>query len=205
MNTHTPCDARPQGSPDNASVASVLDRIHDPATGAETRLGDVAGALGKASFIPNLMLPALAVVSPLSGIPLFSSTCGIWIALVSAQMMLHRDHIWLPGFLMRRGVSSQRLRMVVEKLRTPAAWIDRLTRPRLTFLLHPPFLWFAQLICLLAGLCMPFLELLPFASSILGTVVFFMSLAMLARDGVFVLIGVTILATAPATVFWLAT
>ncbi|WP_294923511.1 exopolysaccharide biosynthesis protein [uncultured Paracoccus sp.] len=189
---------------DDTSVVSVLERIRDCATGQETRLREVVEALGAASFIPNLMLPALAVISPLSGIPLFSSTCGIWIALVSAQMLLHRDHIWLPGFLMRRSIPSQRLRKTAEMLKAPAAWIDRLVRRRLSFLLHPPLLWIAQLTCLLAGLSMPFLELLPFASSTLGTVVFFLSLAMLARDGLILLIGLAILAAAPAAVVWLA-
>lgn len=163
----------------------------------------MVAALGKASFIPNLMLPALAVVSPLSGIPLFSSTCGIWIALVCAQMMLHRDHIWLPDFLMRRSISSERLRTAAERLRRPAGWLDGLTRHRLALLMHPPLRWVAQLICLVAGLCMPFLELLPFASSILGAVVFLMSLAMLADDGRVLLVAIVVLAAAPALVFWL--
>ncbi|RJL21531.1 exopolysaccharide biosynthesis protein [Paracoccus siganidrum] len=202
MNDPGPGRSRPD-VPADAGVTSVLDRIHDCAAGPETRMRDVVAALGKASFIPNLMLPALAIVSPLSGIPLFSSTCGIWIALVSAQMMLQRDHIWLPDFLMRRSISSKRLRSVAAQLRTPAGWVDGLSRRRLTVLLHPPFRWIAQLICLIAGLCMPFLELLPFASSILGTVVFLMSLAMLAHDGLFVLVAIMVLAAAPALVFWL--
>lgn len=48
---------------------------------------------------------------------------------------------------------------------------------------------------------MPFLELAPFTSSPLGTVVFFLSLAMLARDGLFMLL---VLTAGPAALFRLA-
>lgn len=194
----------PRAEPtDDASVVSVLENIRGHATGSDTQVRDILEALGAASFIPNLMLPALAVISPLSGIPLFSSTCGILIALVSAQMLMGRDHIWLPEFLMRRSISSQRLRTAIEKLRTPAGWIDRLTRQRLTFLLRRPSIWLVQLTCMAAGLSMPLLELLPFTSSILGVVVFLMSLAMLARDGVLVVIAACVLAVLPVTALWL--
>ena len=193
----------PRAEPtDDASVVSVLENIRGHATGSDTQVRDILEALGAASFIPNLMLPALAVISPLSGIPLFSSTCGIWIALVSAQMLMGRDHIGLPEFLIRRSISSQRLRTAIEKLRTPAGWIDRLTRQRLTFLLRRPSIWLVQLTCMAAGLSMPLLELLPFTSSILGVVVFLMSLAMLARDGVLVVIAACVLAVLPVTAVW---
>ena len=46
--------------------------------------------------MPPLMLPALLVVSPLSSIPLFSSACGLIIALISVQMVLHQHKLWLP-------------------------------------------------------------------------------------------------------------
>lgn len=188
---------------DDPSVVAMLEHVRGHANGSETRVRDIVEALGRASFTPHLMLPALAVASPLSGIPLVSSTCGIWIALVSAQMILHRDHIWLPDFLMRRGISSQRLKTAIEKLMTPAAWIDRLTRRRLSFLLRPPFSWLLQLTCLAAGLSMPVLELVPFTSSILGVVVFLLSLAMLAKDGLLVVIAACVLAILPAVAIWL--
>ena len=56
-------------------------------------------------------------------------------------------------------------------------------------LVWPPILWVAQALCLICGLMMPFLELVPFTSSILGTVVLLLSFGMLARDGLFMLLG----------------
>ncbi|MFN3276094.1 MAG: exopolysaccharide biosynthesis protein [Paracoccus sp. (in: a-proteobacteria)] len=155
-----------------------------------TSLGQVIEALGRDSFLPNLMIPALAVVSPLSGVPLFSSLCGITIALVSAQMLAQRHRIWLPGWLLSKRIDSGRLIGATQRMRRPARWLDRITRPRLRLLVRPPVLWLTQAICLICGLMMPFLELVPFTSSILGAVVCLLAFGMLARDGLFTLLGV---------------
>ena len=87
-----------------SSVSEIVDSLGDAATGEKTSLREAIESLGEASFVPVLMAPALAVVTPLSGIPLFSSICGALIALVSIQMLLNRDHLCEPqhGFSSRR-------------------------------------------------------------------------------------------------------
>ena len=99
-----------------SSMQELLDRLDEAATGDETSLEDIIETMGGASFVPVLMVPALAVVTPLSGIPAFSSICGIFIALVAAQSLFGRDHLWLPGWLTRRTVPSDRLRSSMDKL-----------------------------------------------------------------------------------------
>lgn len=87
---------------DDTVITDLVGRVRKGAEGDKVSVGQIAEALGQDSLPPNLMIPAFAVASPLSGVPLFSSICGLLIALVSAQMLIGRDHVWLPGFLMRR-------------------------------------------------------------------------------------------------------
>ncbi|WP_410216719.1 exopolysaccharide biosynthesis protein [Paracoccus sp. (in: a-proteobacteria)] len=174
---------------DDTSISALIDRVQGAAGGEKTKVGQIAEALGRDSLPPNLMIPALAVVSPLSGVPLFSSVCGIMIALISAQMLIGREHAWLPGFVRRREVSTARLCKGTDWMKRPARFLDRITRERLSWLVRRPMLWVTQLICLICGLVMPFLEIVPFTSSLMGVVVSLFAFGMLARDGVFTLLG----------------
>lgn len=164
---------------------------------------DVVEALGRASFSPLLMLPAMVVVTPASGIPLLSTVCGISIAMIAFQMIVHRDHVWLPKWIMRRHAHKERIAKALDWLTPPARWLDKITKERMCILVEPPFLIVLQLICLAAGAMMPVLELVPFSSSMLGFAVAILAVAMVTRDGVLVLGGFIVIGSVFALVNWI--
>lgn len=173
-------------------VGRIVDRISDVAEGDGMCVRDLVAAFGQRSFLPVLMAPALLVLSPLSGIPLFSSTCGVIIAFISAQMLAQRRYLWLPGFLMRRRIDGPRTRRAVARLHKLADWLDNHSRGRLRPMLRPPMRMVVHLVCLCCGLAMPFLELVPFSSSILGGAVLLLATALMVGDGVFALLGILV-------------
>lgn len=187
---------------DDATIEGLLDAARNASDGDKTSVGQIVQSLGEQSLTPNLIFVALAVVSPLSGIPLFSTICGVTIALIAGQMLIGRDHIWLPSFVMSRRVDSDRLSHAVDVLRRPARWLDRITRPRLRLLVRGPVRKLTQLACMACGLVMPFLELVPFTSSTLGGVVSLLAFGMLARDGLFTLLGLVVLMSLGGGVVW---
>lgn len=188
-------------------VRDIVDRLHDAADRDRVRLRDVVEAFGETSFLPMLMVPALLVLSPLSGIPFFSSVCGLTIVFISAQMLWPgRDHLWLPDFLMRQQVDGEKARGAARRLRRLADWLDGHTRDRFHVLVSRPFRPQLEAICLLCGAAMPVMEFVPFSSSILGLAVLCFCTAMLARDGLFVVLGFVVMGIAamvPVTVVWL--
>lgn len=191
LDPQTP-DAMPQQTaPEDApaTLPEIVERVID-AAGVETlSLGAVLDAFGRASFTPMLLLPALAVATPLSGIPLFSSLMGLVIVLVSLQMLLRRRRLWLPAWVLRREVRGETVRRAFIRLRPVATWLDRHTSARLRFLLRRPFIFVPQVICLISGLAMPPLEFVPFSSSVMGIGVAILALGMLTRDGVVMILG----------------
>ena len=89
-----------RGGTERESAAQIIESVRDRVRARRApEVGDVITVLGRKSYAPLLMVPGLALVSPLSGIPGFSSICGITIALVSLQMMAHRRVLWLPKWL----------------------------------------------------------------------------------------------------------
>jgi hypothetical protein len=61
-----------------------------------------------------------------------------------------------------------------------------------------------QMLCVLCGLAMPFLELLPFSSSLLGMAVLLISVGFLVRDGVYTLAGLVFIFIAASIPFAVA-
>lgn len=166
-----------------STLLDLVDQIDAGATGKKVSVNRLVDIIGTDSFSSLLLVPALAVATPLSGIPLFSSAMGVMIFLVSLQMVLKRDHVWLPAWLLRRHVNSDRLRAAFAKIRPALAWIDAHSHPRMALFTRRPLRTVVQLLCLVSGLLMPLLEFVPFSSSLLGLGVAFLSLGLLARDG----------------------
>ena len=169
------------------TLRAVVERVEELSASDKVSIGEMVAAFGRTSFVPALTIPALIVVTPLSGIPGLSSLCGIVIALIALQMTIRRSHLWVPGVIARRRISGGRLRDATGKLHKVAAWGDRHARPRLRILLHEPFASLSRAAAACCGLAMPFLEFVPFSSSILGAAVLTFAIGFLASDGLWIL------------------
>lgn len=175
------------------SLTDLLDEIETLTEGegaAPPTLHDVMRAFGPTGALPLMIVVALLIVSPLSGIPLLSSLGGLTIAGIALQLAAGRDAVWLPGWLRRRSVPRDRLSGALRRLRPTAGFIDRHSRPRLRILTGPPLSVLLLLFCATAGLAMPFLELLPFSSSLLALTVTCLGFSLLTRDGLWAALAV---------------
>ncbi len=172
-----------------ASLTELIDAI-DPDPGADrVTVAEIMAKVGGRSFASVILVPALILVSPLSAIP-GSPTLGMLIIVtVTVQALIGRQHLWLPGVLMRRSVAAPRMRRAMNWLRGPAAWVDRHSRDRWHFLTVPPLARLAQVAILLTALPWPLLEPLPMVTSIGATGVSLLALGLMVRDGVIVVMG----------------
>ena len=150
---------------------------------------DIHEALGERSFGPFLAIPALIEITPIGGIPGLPTVIALVIALVSAQLLFGRDHLWLPGFLERQTLKGDRIKKGMDWLERPAGWIDRVLRPRLSWLSGKAGLRVVALLCIFLCMTVPPLELLPFASSIPMGAIALMGLGLMARDGLVILLA----------------
>ncbi|WP_322889685.1 MULTISPECIES: exopolysaccharide biosynthesis protein [unclassified Yoonia] len=168
---------------ENHKLGDLIGRLRDTTAQDRVAIEDMMTAIGGRGIIPFLLVPALLTMSPLSGVPGFSATAGLIIATVSVYMLLNRDSVSLPGFVERRTVDGAKLEKALSKVQPLVDWIDRHTRRRWHLLFTRPIIWVPQGLCLLSGMVMPFLEFIPFTSSIVATGVFLLALSLLVRDG----------------------
>lgn len=166
--------------------------------GGTVSVRELLNAAGRRSFGPLLLVPALVVVSPLSGIPGVPTGAAIVVVLVAGQLLLGRECFWLPGWLLRRELSRSKVDKALKFLQKPARWIDKLMKKRLTILTQGASVYVIGALSLLLALLMPPLEIVPFASTVIGAVLSTFGLALIARDGLLVTAGLALCVAAGA-------
>jgi hypothetical protein len=174
----------------------LLDRVCEAKSEeGQVSLGAILDEVGHRSFGPLLLVAGLVTLAPLVGdIPGVPTVMGIFVILTSAQLLLGRDHFWLPDWLLRRSVGREKVEKGVSWMRRPARWIDRVLRPRLSFLVQGPGLWIVAVASLLVGLGLPPMELVPFSANIAGLALSAFGLALITKDGLVAIVA--LLATA---------
>lgn len=176
------------------NLGDLLQRIGDVASERdEVYLATIMEALGTRSFGPVVLLVGVVMVSPLSGIPGLPTVLALGLLLISMQLLFGRDTFWLPGWLMNRHLPSGRVLSAVRWLDRPARFIDWWLRPRLCRLASNGGAMVVAAICTVIALVTPVLELVPFSTTAVGVAVAAFGLALVALDGLFVLMGLAYL------------
>ena len=133
------------------------------------------------------MIPALLEITPIGGIPGVPTALALIIALIAVQLLLSRDHVWMPDFVQQRAVGSNKLHKAVQKLRGVGGFLDRHSEGRLEGLTQGPAIKLVALTILALCCTVPPLEFVPFASSIPMLAIAVLGLALTVRDGALVL------------------
>ena len=84
------------------SISSVSDRD-------KVSVDEIVDAVGHRSLVPLLLVPALLCATPLSGIPGVSMVAGVAIAIISFQLLMSVEQVWLPRRLLRQTVDGKSL------------------------------------------------------------------------------------------------
>jgi hypothetical protein len=124
----------------------------------------------------------------LIAIPFFglSTPFGLAIALIGLQMIIGKQHPWLPQRARRRELSISMLDRVATMLARRTRWIVKMTKRRREMLVAPKLIGFG--ITLLAlGLALPLP--IPGSNLVFLIPIFIYAVGLLERDGLWVAIG----------------
>jgi hypothetical protein len=175
------------------SVGEILDSLDELAAQRKrVSLGAIVESFGNRSYGPVLIVPMLLDWTPLSGFPGVESFLALTAAIVAAQMMVGRKHLWLPGFIARRSLASPKLRRAAARMRGVARFMDRHFHDRLERLTHAPFSRIAAALVIVICLTVPPLDLVPFGGSGAMIAIAVFGLAILVRDGVLMFVALAL-------------
>lgn len=173
-------------------VGKVEQRVD---AGENVSVGMIRELAGQRAAGPMLLFPALVLVSPLSIIPGVPTMVGTSTVLIAGQIALGRQHLWLPKWLSDRCLPSRHAERLVKFLKPVSEKVDGVAKRRWQNLLDGPLRRVGAGICLLVGMLMPFMEVIPFTSTWAGVTVATYGLAITARDGLLAVVWIALVAT----------
>lgn len=177
-----------QGDEDK-TLTALLDGVDHAALGDTVSISDILDEFGNRAVTPFILLIAVLLVSPLSGIPGVPTVSAVVMITLSLQALFGRRHLWLPQRLLRLTLPAGHVRRAVGWLRRPCAFVDRHSRARLRILTKGPMRWVTLLVCVLIPMSWPMLELLPFFTSFGAATIALLAFGLFTRDGIYVLAG----------------
>ncbi|MBI1251169.1 MAG: hypothetical protein GC189_06840 [Alphaproteobacteria bacterium] len=193
---------------DPMNLTGVLDEIenraHAEAQGdGALSVADLFDAVGRRSFGPVLLAIGVFAISPATAVPGLTWVSAALSFVVCAHIAVGAQRLWLPRKFLDVAIPEQPLVTFIDKLRPSARSIDKVLKPRLTFLTNTPFVNLVGLTGMLAALVTFPLGFVPFAPLLPGIATVLIGLGMTARDGVVILLGAAMLPFAGYTLYTL--
>jgi len=189
-------------NPRTHALSDLLDELEGTVEGDSVRVEEVIDALGHSSFASLMLVFSLICTSPASAIPGVTALLALMVFILVAQMMVGRESLWLPGFITRRRMSSDKLCKGIKWLRKPVRFVERFLKPRFTWFFHRPWIWVPLILVMALTLFMPFMEFVPTSGSIASAVIALFAASLLTRDGVLALLSLPLLSIIPVTIYY---
>ena len=167
------------------SLSEILCRIAADETRQRISVGDLITALHDRAIGALIFVFAFPNTIPL--LPGTSSILGAPLLFLTAQLAFGRNP-WLPKVIAERSMERVHFAAAVSRLVPWLARAERLLRPRLEILARPPCEYLIGGICLLLSIIL-FLPI-PMGNMPPAVAICMFALAVLERDGIWVLIGV---------------
>lgn len=172
------------------SIDQVIEELEDYAEHhRRVCIADILDEFGPRSYGPFLVLLPLIEISPVGAIPGLPSLLAFIIATIAFQLMLHRDHIWLPAFIQHRSVRGRKLSAALRRIEGLGHWLNSCCEGRLDRLAHGLPVRVAALCIVLLCCTVPPLELIPFGSTVPMLAIALFGLAITVRDGLLMAIS----------------
>ena len=153
---------------DTRPLEDILETAAHEMDGRDGSVSDLLDIYDDRAFGPISLLGLLVVLPPLGAIPGLPMVVGVMIILFSAQLLLGRNHPWVPRFIERLSVSGQKISTARKKSGKALAQIDNLIEQRIAWAISPVFRRVAAAIVLLLGALMIPMEMVPFAVALPG-------------------------------------
>lgn len=192
--SETRCDLEPR---DGRRLSELLSEHAGTLAGDRVSLGELATFLNTRSIGALLLVLALPMVLPVPA-PGISVIFGVPLMIISVQLMLGCRRAWLPSRIARQSIARADYVAVVNRALPVLKRIERMVRPRASWLVKDWARVPVGLICFVLStiitLPIPLGHLAP------GTAICLMALGLIEHDGIVIGLGLVASVIASAVV-----
>lgn len=174
------------------NLEELLDKIRETAKqdSDQVTLDNILDVVGRRSYGPLLLVSGIITLAPVVGdIPGVPTIMGIIVFLIGIQLVFNVNHFWLPGWVLKRSIKSDKLNKALDWMQRPAQYIDRYLKKRLTIFTEGPAIYVVAGTCLLIAAAMPVMEVVPFSANGAGAALTAFGLSIIAHDGLLAIIA----------------
>jgi hypothetical protein len=182
--------------PKERRLSDVLRSIADDESRERISIGDLLVAMQDRALAALIFIFAFPNCLPTP--PGTSTILGAPLIFLAAQLALGRRP-WLPRLITKRSMARRDFAAAIAKATPWLARAERLLRPRLGALAHPPGEYIVGAICFVLAVVLFFP--IPLANMLPAFAICVFSLGILERDGVWIIAGV-VLAVASGAIVW---
>jgi hypothetical protein len=170
-------------------LSQILDEIAADESRSRVSVADLLRVMSGRAIGALLLLFALPNILPAP--PGTSAILGMPLVYLSAQMMLGRLP-WLPAFIANRSMSREDFAATISRATPLLARAEKLLKPRLSIFVRHGAERVIGAVCLILAIVL--LLPIPFGNMLPALAIGLIALGVLERDGVWVLIGLTVAA-----------
>lgn len=174
-----------------SNLEELLDQIKKAGEkNDEVTFDNILDKIGRRSFAPMILLAGVIISAPVIGdIPGVPTIMGAFVVLTTVQLLLQRDHFWMPDWILKRSADKEKIKKGIDWLYKPARYIDRLLKPRLTLFTHGAGHYTIAVVSFLMALCLPVMEVIPFSANVAGIAFILFGLSLITHDGFIALLA----------------
>ncbi|MCA3556477.1 exopolysaccharide biosynthesis protein [Aestuariivirga sp.] len=166
--------------------ARLSDIVRAIDTSQEITIGELADSLGERAFGALLFIFAVPNAIPMP--PGTSAILGLPLVILTWQVMVGRQTLWLPAVVRKRRIPRDLLRTFVDKVTPVMARLERVLKPRLGLVVTSNLA--ERMIGLVAfPLALILFLPIPFANMPPALAIACLALGLAERDGLAVLVG----------------
>lgn len=178
------------------SLEQLLDRISKVSKEeGQVSFEEILDKVGRKSFAPLLLLAGLVTLAPIIGdIPGMPTLMAIFVVLTAVQLLMKKEHFWLPDWLLKRSVSYDKLAKALGWMKRPAKYFDKVSHSRLDIFTKGSGMYVIAISCMLIALAMPVMEFIPFSANGAGAALTAFGLSLISHDGYLALFALLVTA-----------